>query len=181
MAAALAESACAVIERMEFAPADAVDWRAISLELPLKPPDAARVAEAERMLRQHPRPLWRQDPPQVDPDWFRAASVMSVELMRRRSPTLGYEIQVFRVGDAAVVGLPGEPFVEGQLTIKVASPASHVFVAHAATQYVGYVPTREAFAHGGHEVDFSYWAKLTPDALDAIVRRTRQEVADLFR
>ena len=38
------------------------------------------------------------------------------------SPTLDYEIQVFRVGNAAFVSLPGEPFVEGQLAIKIASP-----------------------------------------------------------
>jgi hypothetical protein len=53
-------------------------------------------------------------------------------------------------------------------------------VAHACTQYVGYAPTPEAMAHGGHEVDFSYWAKLAPEALPAIETRAVALLKDMF-
>ena len=182
MGAALADASAAVVGRMRFAPSSALAWRTERIPLPLKAPDAQRVAEARKVLDAHPEPLWSKDSPgRIDPAWFRAASVMSVELFRKRSPNLLYEIQVMRIGDAAIVGLPGEPFVEGQLAIKLGSPAAATYVAHATTQYVGYIPTREAHSRGGHEVDFSYWAKLAPEALDRIVEQAVMMAKELLR
>jgi len=181
MGEALTESSRAVAESLEFHDAPRVDWRVRRVPLPLKPPDPERVGFAEKMLADHPEPLWAQeDPRRIDPRWFRAASIMSVELMRRRSPELPYEIQAMRIGDTAIVGLPGEPFVEGQLRIKLASPAEYTFLAHCTTHYIGYVPTAEAFARGGHEVNFSYWAKLAPEALDVIVKNSTDMLGELF-
>jgi neutral ceramidase len=181
MGRALGDSARAVVKQMRFADADCVDWKVRRIPIPLKPADPDRLAAAQRMLAEHPAPLWSTETPGlIDPTWFQAASVMSVELMRKRSPDLLYEIQVMRVGDVAFVGLPGEPFVEGQLAIKLASPAYYTFVAHATTQYVGYLPTREAHKRGGHEVDFSYWAKLCPEALDRVVDNAVELLRDLF-
>jgi hypothetical protein len=166
----LAESARTVIEHMEFSEADHIAWKTRHIPLALKPPDPERISSAQQMLSEHPTPLWSKEHPRlIDPHWYRAASVMSVELTRRRDPNLLYEIQVLRVGDTAFVGLPGEPFVEGQLAIKINSPAYYTFVAHATTEYIGYIPTRDAHQRGGHEVDFSYWAKLSPEALECVV------------
>ncbi len=181
MGDALATTAEAVLGRMQFADSAELAWRREYVPLPLKPADPQRLAQAQAILREHPAPKWLDETPRrVDPAWFRAASVWSVELMRQRGPTLAYEIQALRIGDTAVVGLPGEPFVEGQLAIKIGSPAKQTFVAHACTQYVGYLPTREAFAHGGHEVDFSYWAKFAPEALDLIVAASLKLLRELF-
>jgi neutral ceramidase len=105
---------------------------------------------------------------------------LSVHLMRRREPELAYEIQVLRIGDTAIVGLPGEPFVEGQLAIKIESPAYPTYVAHCTTQYVGYLPTREAFQRGGHEVNLSYWAKVGPEALDLVVENAVGLIKEVF-
>ena len=118
----------------------------------------------------------------MDPRWFRAASTRSVELSRKREPLLPYEIQVFRIGDLAVVGLPGEPFVEGQLAIKEKSAAPFVAVAHLTTHYVGYLPTRQAYARGGHEAntDVTYWAKLAPGCLEAVSANATQMIGELF-
>lgn len=179
MGRALADSAATVMELMHFEEVETVDYRCRTLPLPLKPADPERLAFAERMLVEHPEPLWAPDG-QVDREWFRASSIMSVELHRRRSPDLLYQIHAFRIGDVAIVGWPGEPFVEGQLALKIASPARETFVAHAATQYVGYIPVAHAFQRGGHEVDFSYWAKLVPDALDRIVDTTTAMLREIF-
>ncbi|HOM56273.1 MAG TPA: hypothetical protein PLG27_00815, partial [Candidatus Latescibacteria bacterium] len=89
---------------------------------------------------------------------------------------------VFRVGDLAIVGLPGEPFVEGQLAIKTSSPAPFTFPTHMVSHYVGYLPTREAYARGGHEAnnEVTYWAKLAPGCLEAVAERAVVNIKTLF-
>jgi hypothetical protein len=177
----LAERASAVIREMHFSEVHHLDWRVRHVPLALKPPDPERVSRAERMLAENPEPLWSSERPgTIDPQWYQAASIHSVELMRRRSPSLRYEIQAFRVGDTAFVGLAGEPFVEGQLAIKIASPTAYTFLAHATTHYVGYVPTRGAHERGGHEIDFSYWAKLAPDALETVTDNATDMLREMF-
>ena len=62
------------------------------------------------------------------------------------------EIQVFRIGDDGIVGLPGEIFVEIGLNIKKKSDFSHTIVCELSNDAIGYVPTREAFMEQGYEV-----------------------------
>lgn len=56
------------------------------------------------------------------------------------------DIQAVRLGDAAFVGIPAEYFVELQLDIRKRSPFVRTFVAELANGWVGYIPTRKAFA-----------------------------------
>jgi hypothetical protein len=177
----LAETACRVIDRMIFGDADTLDWRIREVPLPIREIAPEALDAARKTLAQHPGPKWSSDKQtQVAGDWMSAALTMSVHLMRGREPVLPYEIQVLRIGDTAIVGLPGEPFVEGQLRIKIGSPAYPTYVAHCTTQYVGYVPIREAFERGGHEVNTSYWSKLEPQALDVIVDNAIAVLNELF-
>jgi hypothetical protein len=113
---------------------------------------------------------------------MRAASTRSVELAKRRSESFDYEIQVFRIGETAIVGLPGEPFVEGQIALKTDSPAAFVQVAHMASHYVGYLPTEQAFRREGHETnsDVTYWSKLAPGSLETAVEAARELIEELF-
>jgi len=175
----LGQSAQTVIQLMEFTDVDVLDWRVKRVPLPLKDAHPEQLAFAQDTLARHPEPVWKE-PGVLDDDWFRAASIMSVEYHRKRSQYLHYEIQTFRVGDVALVSWPGEPFVEGQLALKIASPAAQTFVTHCATQYVGYIPVAHAFPRGGHEVNISYWAKLAPEALDTIVTETTEMLNALF-
>lgn len=178
----LADLTRAVVERLAFQPSDRVDWRVRRVPLQYREVPEARRAEADRILREHPDMKWDAARGEVDLEWFYAASTRSIEHCRRRWPEFPYEIQVFRVGDAAIVSLPGEPFVEGQLELKIQSPAALVQVAHMSTQYVGYIPTRDAAARGGHEANdlYTYWAKFAPDSLERIVENVRQMTKELF-
>jgi len=76
------------------------------------------------------------------------------EYMRRlalRHPTGDIEVQVMRLGDAAVAGFGGELFCEVKHALQDASPFAHTFFSSMTNGGTGYVPTREAFAHGGYE------------------------------
>ncbi len=61
------------------------------------------------------------------------------------------EVMVMRLGDAAIVGLPGEAFCELGLEIKRRSPARYTLVAGLCNDAIGYLPTRKAFQQGGYE------------------------------
>jgi len=179
MGRALAEVVDKVLEALTFQDEAELDWRVRHIRIPIREVEPELLKEAESVLSEHPTPP-RRDDGSVEPEWMRAASIMSVHLLRKREPELDYEVQAFRIGDVAVVGLPGEPFVEGQLRVKLASPARFTYMAHCVNHYVGYIPTQEAFAHGGHEVETMYWAKLVPDALDMIVEEATGLLREMF-
>jgi hypothetical protein len=177
----LAETAGRVIERMMFREGSAIAWGVREVPLAIREVASEALAAARKTLAEHPQPPWADDErTAVSGEWISATQLVSVDLLRRREPEMPYEIQVLGVGDIAIVGLPGEPFVEGQLAIKIGSPTYPTYVAHCTTQYVGYVPTREALARGGHEVSTSYWAKLCPEALDVVVENAVGLLREVF-
>lgn len=77
------------------------------------------------------------------------------DVARRRAattaPGVTAELQVLRVGDLALVGIPGELFVELGLAVKARSPFPRTLVLGLANGSVGYLPTREACESGGYE------------------------------
>ncbi|HUT73466.1 MAG TPA: hypothetical protein VM221_01370 [Armatimonadota bacterium] len=177
----LAETAGRIIERMMFREEETLDSRRREVPLAIREVAPEALAAAREALAGHSQPPWADDErTAVSGEWISASQLVSVDLLRRREPEMPYEIQVLRVGDIAIVGLPGEPFVEGQLAIKIGSPTYPTYVAHCTTQYVGYVPTREALARGGHEVNTSYWAKLCPEALDVVVENAIGLLGEVF-
>jgi len=181
MGKVLAETAGKVIEALTFHEEGILDWKVQHLAIPIREVPPKNLEEARKTLTEHPKPLWTDETrTQVDGKWMRAAQMLSVHLLREREGDLDYEIQVFRVGDTAFVGLPGEPFVEGGLRIKLASPTYPTYIVHDVNQYVGYLPIKAAFERGGHEVGPTYWAKLVPEALDRIVETATEVLNELF-
>ena len=70
----------------------------------------------------------------------------------RRGRTIPLEVQVFRLSrDVAIVGLPGEVFVDLGLAIKRASPFATTLVIELCQDAPGYIPTKKAFAEGSYE------------------------------
>ena len=73
-------------------------------------------------------------------------------LAMRGGERIPLEVQVFRLSkDVAVVGLPGEVFVELGLAIKRASPFATTLVIELCQDAPGYLPTKKAFAEGSYE------------------------------
>jgi len=79
-----------------------------------------------------------------------AYKILAVQM--RPGQTIPLEVQVFRLSwDVAVVGLPGEVFVELGLRIKKASPFATTLVIELCQDAPGYIPTKKAFAEGSYE------------------------------
>ena len=82
-------------------------------------------------------------------------------------------VQVLRLGEAAIVALPGEVFVETGMNIKSKSDAKPLFLVSLANGYIGYICTDEALTEqGGYET----WAAMsslpdvgTASAMEALV------------
>lgn len=79
-----------------------------------------------------------------------AYKILDIEMLHDQLIPL--EVQVFRLSrDVAVVGLPGEVFVDLGLAIKRASPFKTTLVIELCQDSPGYIPTKKAFAEGSYE------------------------------
>ena len=176
----LAEGVGKVIERLSFQENVVLDYRSRHLAIKIRevPPDELEAARA--LLAQHPDPMWLDEEHRsVVLDWQYAHAQLDLDQQRQKTPYFDYEIQVFRLGDAAIVGLPGEPFVEGGLRIKLDSPTFPTYIAHN-TSFAGYIPTEQAFQRGGYEIRTANWSKLAPEALDMIVAEAGTLLREVF-
>ncbi|MGN8070314.1 hypothetical protein [Mucilaginibacter sp. SG564] len=63
-----------------------------------------------------------------------------------------------RIGELAIVFLPGEPFVETAQDIEDGSPFTYTIIVAYAENNIGYIPTAEAFQLGGYEAGPGKWS-----------------------
>jgi hypothetical protein len=91
------------------------------------------------------------------------------------------EVQVIALGtDIAIVGLPGEIFVELGIAIKRASPFKYTIVAQLANGSIGYIPTRQAWTQGNYEVLSARCAVGSGELLVETASRLLRETAVSF-
>ena len=69
------------------------------------------------------------------------------------SRELATAMTIVTIDNLAIVGIPGELFVELGLAIKGTPNFSGIFVAGYCNDLVGYIPARAAYPEGGYEVD----------------------------
>lgn len=97
------------------------------------------------------------------------------------------EVQVLRLGNTALVALPGEPFCELGLQIKQASNGDravpgleHAFCVGYANGWLGYLAPRRAWEQGGYEVSSGPWSLVGPGGAEACVEAGLELVEKLF-
>lgn len=168
MGALLAESTRRTLQQLSYDQEPQFNWKSEIIELPFRGVPEEEFERARKLIEEHPEPFWQKDGKRVEWAWCYAAAKLDLEAMVKSQESYGYEIQAFRIGDAAVLVLPGEPFVEGQLEIKMRSPFKRTYVAHMANQYAGYIPTPRALRGGGYETDTCMASKFAPEALGII-------------
>ena len=82
-------------------------------------------------------------------------------------------------GKLCFVFLPGEPFVQIGLAIREAFPGQQVVVVGYADDYIGYIPTDDAFDAGGYEIGPGRWSRLTRGAEPQIRRAAIETLQSL--
>jgi neutral/alkaline ceramidase-like enzyme len=79
-------------------------------------------------------------------------------------------LAAIRLGNAVCCLLPGESFIETSLAIREASPWDFTMVVGYAEEWIGYIPTDQAFDNGGYETNPGASSKLRRGS-EGILRR----------
>jgi hypothetical protein len=73
--------------------------------------------------------------------------------------TIAVDVQALRIGDIAIVAMPGEPFAEIGAAIKKDSPFPiTLFCGYSNGKGGGYMPVEPEYSMGGYEVDMTPYA-----------------------
>jgi hypothetical protein len=96
---------------------------------------------------------WKHDIEGKLPGWveFGQREIERRAATDKEQATFQFNVTALRLGEAALVGLPGEMFVEFGLMIKERSPFRHTYVAAYSNGRAGYIATRRAFMGGSYE------------------------------
>ncbi len=86
--------------------------------------------------------------------------------------TVETTLQAVRIGDAALVGIPGEPLVEVGIRVKKNSPLSPTSIVSYANGYCGYIAISEAYEQGGYEVTPTWWNRLTKGSAESLIQES---------
>lgn len=93
-------------------------------------------------------------------------------------PFLG-ELQLIRIGNAILFGIPGEPFCELGMEIKkMSKPFTGIPVGYA-NGYLGYIASPSSWEKGGYEVSLGPWSKVGPESFIKIIevfKKLKEEI-----
>jgi len=98
----------------------------------------------------------------------------NLDIIRKAPSEKTFEtvLQAMRMGDAALVGIPGEPLVEVGTRIKNGSPLKPALIISYANGYCGYIATSEAYEKGGYEVTPAWWNRLAKGAAEILIEES---------
>jgi hypothetical protein len=88
---------------------------------------------------------------------------------RAQTPRIPCEVQAFRIGPLGIASNGAEYFCEYGLRIKKCSPLTPTWVVSLANEWIGYVPTAQAFVGGGYEPRTARSSKMALDTGQRLV------------
>jgi hypothetical protein len=87
------------------------------------------------------------------------------------------DLQALRIGEVAIVGMPGEPFAEIGAAVKKASPFPvTMFCGYSSGAGGGYMPVASEYRLGGYEIEITPYA---PEAADVIIAEAKKLLTQL--
>lgn len=94
-----------------------------------------------------------------------------------------YDLQALAINDLAIIGLPGEVFVEYQLNIDAASPFAQTTVLGVTNGCPSYIPIADEYQYGGYEIEgaIRYYGAtmLDPKSEQVILRAAKKLIQGL--
>jgi hypothetical protein len=139
---------------------------------PIRPVDEAKEAAAVQAYSE--KYLGRQAAAQVEV--FRQ---MRTEMARQQGERRSCALQVIRLGEVALVAVPGELFARLGLAIRRRSPFRHTYVLGLANGEIGYIPDRAAYDLGGYQLWAGWHSHLAPGSGEALVDQAVEMLHEL--
>jgi hypothetical protein len=162
----VAQDAWDVVQGLEFRQDVRLAAASQAIELPYRRVTEAEIAGSARGAQRF-----------IDPAIYDRNIPALVDKIKERGSHTA-EIQALRVGDRAIVGVPGELFCELGLQIKERAWPMQALVSSCTNGRVGYIPTADAFQRGGYETTFGPSSMLAPEA-GALIVETAGTLIDL--
>jgi neutral ceramidase len=155
----LANDAVRAIEKIEYSSDLAVRCVSKSIRIPFRMITEHEVKGttwgAQRAVEYEETSMYDRDIPRT------------IAKIRKREFNLA-EVQALRLNGLVLVAIPAEFFVESGLWVKKKVYPLHALIVTHANGMIGYVPTQEAFLHGGYETTFAGWSRLSHEAAELI-------------
>ena len=118
---------------------------------------------------------WTIEPVAIPPDTLKEVNLKS-DYVRRYKTHKKIDIECLTLGNARVLFMPGELFVEYQLAAKAMRPDLFVAMAAYGDYGPGYIPTAAAFKRGGYEAGVSKLLPESENILMAAMRKLLKEI-----
>ncbi len=144
-------------------------------------PVAVATETARCAIRPDPDPEVEKPPYGLGSAWDEqfAKGRAQVAEERKKNPVLDCEVQGVRIGPLGIVTNGAEYFSEFGLRIKACSPLKPTWVIELANEYIGYVPTAQAFCGGGYETRTARSSKLAVDAGQRILEASLRALGNV--
>lgn len=108
-------------------------------------------------------------------DHSEANQRMFANMRAQMASTQGEERQttltVIRLGEVALVGIPGEMYARLGLDLRRRSPFRHTFLIGLANEEIGYLPDRKAYDDGGYQTWVGQHCAVAPGTGEAMVEQ----------
>lgn len=173
-----------VVERIPVGePDDRVACISRKISVPIwkqDPPTAADIANVKD-LEQHLADLRAQNAPveeirEANMRVRRATLDLNVRKRRSQGTDIQMEFQAIRLGSAALVCIPVEPFAEIGAAVKAQSPFATTFFSGYSNGSEGYMAMPYAFAEGGYEV---WMTPFAPEAPAIVIAESLKLLSEL--
>jgi len=109
----------------------------------------------------------------------RVFAAMRAELGPRQGEARTTLLTVMRLGEVALVGIPGEMYARLGLDLRRRSPFRHTILIGLANEEIGYIPDRQAYEDGGYQTWVGTHCLVAPGTGEAMVEQALAMLEEL--
>ena len=154
---ALAGTVLQVYDKVEYVETPRIDIRHRMVSVPANLPDASDLPRARRYKALHEAGKDDEIPYTAMELTTVVAEAIRMCNLEHGPEAFELELTGVRIGDIAMIGLPGEPFTDIGRRLKEAPGWKLVLPCCITNGYEGYFPMQDAFAEGGYEARSSVY------------------------
>ena len=186
----LAGDVIAVREKIRVRPDMDIAAKSITFTAPRRQPTAEQVEWAMGVINagDDDAVSLKQNDSSADVEYIAAANTRVVDLnyandalWLHENPICEAEVEVsaVKIGDTAIVGIPGEVFVDIGLNIKKDKTFKNIIVTELANGCHGYIGTKLAHEQGSYETRLSRYTNLAAETEDLVMANTLEILKEL--